>query len=442
MGVLARLLEPARQPWKVLMQQRLASRSPLGLAAILLPSCPMPPLPARLAGYATALRGLRPHRLSPPQQLPVEQLLLEPVFHNQHIQGQQGMPITPSTHPHLLHQGTTHLHHLAASVTGAGPSSPAHLDMPQLWQDVAAAGRLPPTPWVIDSGTGLLAHVSADSVEWYEVLPSGQLLPAPAHPAAPPSQAVPAAVIPWRRAGGAASEEQLYCVGPVQQLRVHPLTWGLGGAPLTRYVVSDACRRLATLGLTPSGRCQPGRAIRPAIWQDAPGDATGIAALEARWTAPRAAHAPAHEAATPRWLALEEPPPRMHWRERQAAAQQQAHTSQGPPSPAGPGVHDTVDVAAPPAGPDPFAGVWRQLVDHSLPRPARITAWRLLHGTLSCSAFHAYRMHLPLADPAGHCRQPSCAGTPETITHLFLECQPAHGALVWVQQLWQLLFFF
>ena len=93
-----------------------------------------------------------------------------------------------------------------------------------------------------------------------------------------------------------------------------------------------------------------------------------------------------------------------------------------------------------------FGGVWTRLCDPTLPRPARVTCWSILHATLGCNAFTYHvrqggQPHGHLPDSARWCTAPACfaTGTHETLTHAFLDCPDAAPAIDWLLDAWQAL---
>ena len=85
-----------------------------------------------------------------------------------------------------------------------------------------------------------------------------------------------------------------------------------------------------------------------------------------------------------------------------------------------------------------FNQPWRRLHDSQLSRPHRVTAWRILHGALKVNGLRsALRANLPSSSAC--CSHPACldACAVETLSHAFLDCPAARPALVWLQDLWE-----
>ena len=81
---------------------------------------------------------------------------------------------------------------------------------------------------------------------------------------------------------------------------------------------------------------------------------------------------------------------------------------------------------------------WNRIGDSSMPKGQRGIAWRIMHGSLACSAFQAWRWtNLDRATPA-YCSAASCstAGHFETLTHLCLDCPSIRPALTWLLSTW------
>jgi len=85
-----------------------------------------------------------------------------------------------------------------------------------------------------------------------------------------------------------------------------------------------------------------------------------------------------------------------------------------------------------------YKAAWKRLLDKSLPRAHRATAWRIMHATLACKGFAMSRR----TNDTGFARA-LCSATPchssrqvETLTHLFIDCPSVQPALRWLLDVW------
>lgn len=89
-----------------------------------------------------------------------------------------------------------------------------------------------------------------------------------------------------------------------------------------------------------------------------------------------------------------------------------------------------------------FVGVWKRLLDAALPRPFRITCWRMMHG---CLGVNAYLLHVRRkidgyrATTSHLCSSPACtlAGRSENLTHAFMECPEVAPVIDWLLGTWE-----
>lgn len=116
--VIARLLQPHRHPWKVLMTANLRAATPtLGpaLAVSSLLATRVPNLPPRLAAYVRGFQRTLPHRLKLPAKLSQHQIGAETLFYNRQIQ-HQGSPLRPAAHQGLVGAGILSVRDLYAAL--------------------------------------------------------------------------------------------------------------------------------------------------------------------------------------------------------------------------------------------------------------------------------------------------------------------------------------
>ena len=179
----------------------------------------------------------------------------------------------------------------------------------------------------------------------------------------------------------------------------------------------------------------------------------GLIGLEERWRRSIPDDSPdawteAEIDRTPAWLRLR-PPPSAGPSERTTRASRRDALRAATPS------QTTAASAIQPSDTQPsadddarhdFGGVWTRLCDPTLPRPARVTCWSILHGTLGCNAFIYHvrqggQPHGHLPDSARWCSSPACSatGVHETLTHAFLDCPDVAPAIDWLLEAWQVL---
>ena len=112
---------------------------------------------------------------------------------------------------------------------------------------------------------------------------------------------------------------------------------------------------------------------------------------------------------------------------------------------------------AQPQLPQGFRDAWQRLGDPTIQRSFRVTAWRLMHGTLGCGAFLAHARTrgvraegasaavVGVAEARARCKAPCCAPPPgapihsaplESATHALLICPAARPAIEWMRATW------
>jgi hypothetical protein len=288
----------------------------------------------------------------------------------------------------------------------------------------------------------------------------------------------------------------LYLVGPWATASLDPSLWGFEGAPVTAFVVRDACLRLVRLraaalcvGYAPRCALAPplwgaagaaARAPSPSAVQDiANRQRAQLLRLQSRGagrsvrpradrTRPRLTdaelgdlyHAPWMDAAQPRAL------PVARAAQQRLAATGAAAAAQA----AGVGAaDDCADALQGSRGDEPaWRGAWRDTWSRALPRALRCFAWMLLHAALPCGGARVVfwpegkdgfaeavccnnagcRPAAPSAPPppVGSRRSaaqaglaPTAAVAPwalETLLHALLECPAVRPALQWLAALW------
>lgn len=282
---------------------------------------------------------------------------------------------------------------------------------------------------------------------------------------------------------------RLYRVGPWgggPAAALDASAWGLAAVPLLRSTVRlrtaalvqrDLAVTVAAGGAASAGGFVPGLAVRPAVWPPEEGSDNGVGgdsiggssssleARERRWAAavtpaPGRVRRPcavtqaadAHLMASAAWFRVS-PPGRAHPLQR--ALERSELCTDTPPGPAAGqrrrGLHRPSALlapfdppptgGAPPSGALPWAGAWQALHRVPAPRQHRFLAWRVMHASLPVAARTASWGGVGAGAPGlrpGVCHRPGCAVThsPETLSHVFLDCPIAQTVIAWVCDLW------
>ena len=478
--VIARLLSPARLPWKHFATYwiTLTDRMGVGLASIFAGTGHhRASMPKRLLGYLTAFSQLQPHRSQPASALTFHQVMREPLFNNRQVLGEDGRPLTGTRWASLSAAGVSRVQDLrdAVAATRLGPEtldaqcvSDLLARLPEAWRGYVEGPEAPAGWRLSPDGNTVCRVVNAVVTQQHSVLASGSL-------ALADRVTADASSVGWRDClvvicsapteahtvqGQQSAATCMYLVGPWCEVQVDPSIWAVGKEPVLSYTVSAAADRLKTIRmLADSGSdYHIGSGLRPKIWQDDwSSNEQGLAAVEERWTAiareraagadpPGAAGASRRrhleeDAANPYqvgspWLRLQPPAARQHPLQRAASRSQPATR----PVAATVQVSDEVDVVAQRAGPQPrWHGVWERLHDSALDRDARALGWRILHGSLNVGAFRAYMTNQLSASPAtdGMCSHPGCQHQPETLSHVFIHCPVAAQVTQWLCDVWE-----
>ena len=262
-----------------------------------------------------------------------------------------------------------------------------------------------------------------------------------------------------------AAELQPYLLGPWSSVWLDPSVWGVGGMPLSDYVVKRAASRLLVLSHCAA---DPGFSLvggkRPRLWEVDEG--SGLVALEARWgsayaarlaldaareagpggsTGGRRTRRRLHEVAGPLYAPgwVQDAQVRVPPLERAAARAQRDFLAGD-----GRGRGDAVDVLlAGPQGQVRPAPPWRmafgRLRQARLDRPLRYFGWQLLHGALRCGASQVAWAKAEsggdLAESCGCCAAVCCVTAsppPDTYSHIFVQCPVVLPAVEWLRGVW------
>ena len=241
-----------------------------------------------------------------------------------------------------------------------------------------------------------------------------------------------------------------FLVGEWSALPVDPSVWGLGTSSLLDLSVSRAraCLQAKAASSGPSqvlGYRAEGAAYPP-TWPRIPPDPgpaiaqpSGLAQIEARWLA-SAQHADSDQGvdgqpdgdafvdATPPWLRLRADSELSQGAGERAARVGRRAAGDPPPQP----------LATPQGDLMPgFKAAWQRLVDPTIHRPFRHTAWRIMHACIGVQGFlfHVRRTGSPF------CSQHTCASSAcvEDITHAFMTCPTSAPAIDWLISAWEAL---
>ena len=483
--VVSRLLEPEQLARKVFQNHHLGLAPQLQClaygASILFSTVSTQSLhlPARLNGYVTAFRALRPHRLLPVSAMHAEDVLNEPLFFNRQITvtinasagSTAQKPLMPQEHTILLTAGITKVAHVQAALQLHQPQAlltclqTVLLAMPAAWQTVASSAPAPATWQQGLSASGNQLIQNAQTGQLHAISPSQLLLPAQLQHI---SALCPVQVTPWdpsrpwrgptaQLGSSAQSSNPLFTQGPLWG--PHHLSlgvWGWGQQPAHQLVVRQVSQRLrliTTFGgkhpLATSGLTCPPRVLPRLGSVHTPTQA--LQEMESRWTASiqadptgrvrRRSDIPDSQ---PAWMSPSSGP-RLHWSQRQQQQQEQhqqqqqqlQHAQQLPSDKAA--INDTLDVLEA-CGSHPQQSEWRRLWELAssryFDRRHRVLWWRILHGSLMCGA---YKTYIHRATPEQACCPFSCCSSlsqPQTISHLFLECPAAATVISWLCRLW------
>ena len=326
----------------------------------------------------------------------------------------------------------------------------------------------------------------------WEIWPSGRLAPASSRPQGPTiSEPRPAMVRlrpkprwAWvredfqRAEAGVGVEEEPWLVGFYDAMAVDPGVWGLPATPgvearpLIDMTTKAARERLTHLDAARDHRGIAGyvaaeAALWPPTWRvgsastltqdpvrlsdDQLRRCVGLRCMEERWRRsveglaagrrPAAASPYVREGdgSSPAWMDLR-PSVRATPEDRRAARARRAED--GDPGVERPSVGDLERAKHP-------CDAWKRLKDPTIHRPFRVTAWKVLHGTLGCGAFlshvqaHSSRPDAARLEDNAKCSGAACLaaddGRLETITHAMLECPDVQPVVAWLCETWRML---
>ena len=295
--IVARLLEPARLPWKAFFRTHFDGSPPLshlqyGPRSIFLTrrTQDLGILKRRARGYIASFRRLLPHRLVPPSSLDRDQVHREPLFYNAQItEGNLPVQATGVWLPVVL-AGVTSVGHLLHPPPDL-PDLPAellnrmHRALPTCWSALLWAPSLPPAGWYLDTRFNhrlLQARPDPDQPgqpAWWSftILPDNTVQELSSCPPLPPLSLPRTLVVdwdpsrPWRPGHtlpvGLSSAP--YFLGQSTSSVLDPALWGSGKRLCIQLVLREAADRLTTLTATNHQLiAQPARPCRPAIWED------------------------------------------------------------------------------------------------------------------------------------------------------------------------------
>lgn len=470
--VAARLLQPGRQPWKLLLAARLFAAFPTLGPAVLVSGLQVTHrhgLDGRALAYTAGLQQTLPHRVVAPSAMSTHQVLVERLFYNRQVRDPSGAMLCSNE---ALMQPL-----VAAGVCTVGRLRDAlqrrstlalqivWACLPPEWRE--AALQPPTSPWQLcrAGGRELVAHQTAAGLAYFDARPDGSLRPLGELPPVPATAEWVHCCVVACPAPGKGGGEVPMLVGPWTEVVVDPSVWGHGEASLCHFTVRAATQRRIELRARQRHPdwYVPGAGARPRLWPlpaGVPGPAaalTGLQSLELRWASSFDRRRLEGTAARRRsaefeveLLPCQRPGkrPRLGVFDRLAAAAVAA--AEREPAPVAPrrlppwplqddDVRDSTAVPAPASLEEAQArqsvrGVWQRLRGADLTREQHALGYRLLHGSLYVGAFLCHIGVLPPADAC--CQHEGCAGAAEppleTLTHAFLTCPAVAPAAAWV----------
>lgn len=427
-------------------------------------------LPPRLSTYVKAFADTKPHRIVLPEDQDPYSVLAEPLFFNHQVT-HQGTFLTPHKFQHPIAQQSWKYIRDVRSSSLSAPQSHAlmhdiHLvlqSIPSAWTPVITHAQLPQPQWLVfctslgvlvqHTPTGHMHKVTKSGNIQQELLLNHQLTAEEAQ------QGQPAAVL---SISTTANNENFFLLGSWNTVALDPSIWGHGNRPLLHYTVRHTAKRLIKLlRQRQDSTYLPGQGVRPKLWpQDTSSQHTqsGLEQMEQQWQdifasrtdqpQPTASTSSGHNLDTepnhtaPAWLNLQQPrTPRPSLQSRMEARQQEHPQQNHQPQTNVAQPRDLIDPVAPS---QPihmhFRQAWSNLLDPTLARSHRITAWRIMHGNLMVNAFRM-RLDPMLPAVAACCQHPPCSHSRqlETLTHCFLECPATAAAVDWLLDVWEAL---
>jgi hypothetical protein len=226
-----------------------------------------------------------------------------------------------------------------------------------------------------------------------------------------------------------------FLLGPVSSVTFIPTLWGRGTFPAHAFVVKQATRRRLQLNALADKKLQlqPGQPLRPKIWsKDSTAPLDGLKQLEAHWDGVSAAGVSRRTELLPAIFLPSAPrrPPRDRSQAAPLAAAPTCPSSSATPA-------DEEDQAESHTPPDPaVTQVWKELCQPDIHRPARITAWRILHGSLMVGAFYCHVYKQGATHPDRFCPHTCCQEKVANLTHTFLHCSIAAPVVQYIQAFW------
>ena len=453
--VVAALLHPARRPWKPLMRHML-HRCRVGASlAFAFPAVslqPGRPLSHRHVSYLRSMRRCEPRRLIPPLTLPFHAVMREPLLHNCQITRQsKSLRVSDVGADRAAWRvGDLRRAHLG------NPGDPALTGLlallPTPWRAFASLAVEPQAEWYSSSVSSWVCQGLPQLTSVFFLAGESGLLSLQANPPPPLLLAAewrPCCVADLPRKGPApllpaGSPHPRLLIGPWESVDVDPSAWGFGGSDLLRFRVQKATLQVlhvAQFRHDPS--YSPAEGVRPKLWPDPRArlaldgsPLSGLLHMEKRWKLrydQRAGFQPVPRPSrvVPAQGPQGVPGPRPSVAERQQMRLDLSQSQSLPVLRTVSDVHPLWDTGAPPS---PWKTAWGRLRDPGLPRRLQDLGWRILHGGPFCNASRLLQPSA-MADTAC-CSAVGCAGVPETLVHMFLQCPCVRPAVDWFLDLW------
>ena len=290
-------------------------------------------------------------------------------------------------------------------------------------------------------------HLQGGEVICHEVSATGRLgegVSQPSTAGLPEAAWQPALVLDWDesrsfRAGATYGDPRgvPFLFGCLSSLSLIAAEWGTSTFPAHCLVAKVSTQRQLLLAShrDPSLRLRPGQALMPVIWSASSGEPlAGVRALEAHWALQGE---PSQGSQDVQYL------PQLYFSSQPRAAPRDRSAPQAQVRPRQAHVpRDEVDPVEPPsrsALSSASSRAWKELSEPDIGRPARLTAWRLMHGSLMVGAFrqHVHRGELPALEAC--CPHSCCEDQVATLSHTFLQCPLVAPVISYLQALWKLI---
>lgn len=468
--IVSRWLEPERLPWKAFFEQWFL-RSPLWLTSHphlpprkhdvwqlgqFLPFSDYPlsslEIPPRVRSYLLAYAEQKSHRLVPVQDLSLSDCLSERLFFNRQICDVHGKTLRGGLWRSWAQVGVVSLGAWKERQRQQLPPLPGWEVLLSSLPAKFKEALLSPVSfvWYVRPACLPLTQPSVlrsveGSFQEYRVLQTGELelLNGLNCLSDIPQDSQAAAVMEWdnsRHYRGhtiydMSPREVPYLLGPLSSVTLLPALWGRGTFPAHAFIVKLASRRRHILRALkdPKLRLSASEPLKPKIWSDNLSDSSaGLKLLEAHWAGSSSAGFIQPAERLPSYFYPSAPRPAPRDRSQAVLATPRPSAV---PADSSAGAVDERDEAESLSPPNPhYTQVWKELCQRDIGRPARITAWRVLHGSLMVGAFFYHVFKQAPSDRL--CPHSCCQDSVANLTHTFLHCPVVAPVVQYIQSLW------